>query len=320
MSDDVCLYSGEALGRYHFGEDHPFGPARLPAFLAEFGRRGLQGRVGMRDPVQATAVQIALFHDQAYIDRVMDASRSGTGFLDYGDTPAFSGVFEAAAHVVGSVLDAAGGIMAGEFRRAFVPIAGLHHARRERAAGFCVFNDCGVLIEYLLREHGLKRVAYVDIDAHHGDGVYYAFESDPRVFIVDMHEDGRYLYPGTGFAEETGRGEAAGSKMNIPMPPAADDQAFFSAWEKAEAFLRANAPDFVILQCGADSLAGDPITHLRYSDAAHRHATARLRLIADECCRGRLLALGGGGYNLDNLARAWCAVVEALCGGPDNAA
>jgi len=268
----------------------------------------------MREPVQATDAQIAMFHDQAYVDMVMDASRVGTGFLDYGDTPAFQGVFEAAASVAGSVLDAARGIMAGEMSRVFVPIAGLHHARRERAAGFCVFNDCGVVIEYLLKEHGLKRVAYVDIDAHHGDGVFYAFENDPRVIIADMHEDGRYLYPGTGFSEETGRGEAAGSKMNIPMPPAADDRAFLAAWEHAETFLRENEPDFVILQCGADSLAGDPITHLRYSDAAHRHAATRLCMIADEYCHGRLLALGGGGYNLDNLARAWCAVIEAMCG------
>ena len=113
--------------------------------------------------------------------------------------------------------------MHGECRRAFVPIAGLHHAARDRAAGFCVFNDCGVAIE-LLKRAGLKRIAYVDIDAHHGDGVFYAFEDDPAVIFADLHEDGRYLYPGTGMAEEIGKGAARGMKLNVPLPPGADDQ------------------------------------------------------------------------------------------------
>jgi len=312
MTRDICLYSGEALGRYHFGETHPFGPARLPAFLREASARRLFDRIDVCDPVSASMEQIAIFHDQNYIRKVQDASRLGQGYLDHGDTPAFPGVFDAAAAVVGSTLEATARIMDGEMLRAFVPIAGLHHARRDQAAGFCVFNDCGIVIEYLLWEHGLKRVAYIDIDAHHGDGVYYSFENDTRVIIADTHEDGRYLYPGTGFADETGKGDAKGSKMNIPMPPGAGDQAFFAAWTHIEDFLRSHAPEFIILQCGADSLAGDPITHLLFSDAAHRHAAIRLRLLANEFCHGRLLALGGGGYNLDNLARAWCAVVEAL--------
>jgi len=202
--------------------------------------------------------------------------------------------------------------MAGECRRAFVPIAGLHHARRDRAAGFCVFNDCGIAIEALRAEHGVRRVAYVDIDAHHGDGVFYAFEDDPELCFADLHEDGRYLYPGTGAADETGRGAAAGTKLNIPMPPDADDGAFREQWQRVEGFVRAARPEFILLQCGADSLAGDPITHLRYSAAAHGHAAARLCRLADECCQGRLLALGGGGYNLGNLASAWTAVVAAM--------
>lgn len=321
MSNRVCVYSGGGLARYHFGDDHPFGPRRLPAFLSEFDRRNLAALVCMQAPVQATAEQIALFHSRAYIDTVMEASRSGFGFLDGGDTPAFTGMFEAAAAVVGSALDAAANIMAGRCAAAMVPIGGLHHARRDGAAGFCVFNDCGVVIEYLLQEHALQRIAYVDIDAHHGDGVFYGFETDARVVIADIHEDGRYLYPGTGFAEETGREGAIGTKLNLPMPPGADDAAFFAAWERVEAFLRRSSPEFIILQCGADSMAGDPLTHLRFTDAAHRHAAARLSAMARACCQGRLLALGGGGYRLNNLALAWCAVIEAMhAGGEADAA
>jgi acetoin utilization protein AcuC len=243
---------------------------------------------------------------------VIGQSATGSGFLDLGDTPAFPGVYEAAAYVVGSVLDAIDQVMAGECRHAFVPIAGLHHARRDSAAGFCVFNDCGVAIETLRSVYGLRRVAYVDIDAHHGDGVFYAFESDPELVFVDLHEDGRYLYPGTGAADETGTGAAQGRKRNLPMPMQAGDDDFFAAWDKAEAFVDAHAPEFILLQCGADSIAGDPITHLQYTTAAHAHAAQRLCVLAERHCQGRLLALGGGGYNRDNLAKAWTAVLSEL--------
>nr|MDJ0928712.1 acetoin utilization protein AcuC [Gammaproteobacteria bacterium] len=153
---------------------------------------------------------------------------------------------------------------------------------------------------------------YVDIDAHHGDGVFYAFAADPEICIADLHEDGRYLYPGTGHASETGEGQAAGTKLNLPLMPGAGDADFLKAWEQAERFIDDFAPEFVLLQCGADSLAGDPITHLQCSAAAHGQVAARLCRLADRHCDGRLVALGGGGYNRDNLARGWTAVVTAL--------
>ncbi|MEN8132252.1 MAG: acetoin utilization protein AcuC, partial [Pseudomonadota bacterium] len=153
---------------------------------------------------------------------------------------------------------------------------------------------------------------YVDIDAHHGDGVFYAFETDPRVIFADLHQDGRTLYPGTGFATETGAQEAKGTKLNIPMPPGAGDEQFMQAWPRVEALLESYPPQFILLQCGADSIAGDPITAMRYSSAAHAHAARRLRKLAERHCKGRLLALGGGGYNLGNIATGWTAVVEAL--------
>jgi acetoin utilization protein AcuC len=203
-------------------------------------------------------------------------------------------------------------IIEGEITRAFIPIGGLHHARRDGAAGFCVFNDCGVAIEAARRVYGITRVAYVDIDAHHGDGVFYGFEHDPDLAFADIHEDGRFLYPGTGAREETGRGPAAGTKLNIPLPPGADDADFYAVWNEVEDYLEQRRPELILLQCGADSLAGDPITHLRFSAEAHAHAAARLRQIAEHYSAGRLLAMGGGGYDRSNLAIAWTRVVEEL--------
>jgi len=312
MPSRTCVYVGDELAGYGFGHGHPFGPDRLGAFWALARDRGLDERAQVCAPVSAGRESIERFHTTAYVDRVIAQSATGEGYLDLGDTPAFPGIYEAACYVVGCVLDAVHNIMTGHCRHAFVPIAGLHHAARDSAAGFCVFNDCGVAIETLLADYGLERIAYVDIDAHHGDGVFYAFEDDPRLIFADLHEDGRYLYPGSGAREETGRDAARGTKLNIPMPPEADVAAFLLAWEQVEKFLEAYAPRFILLQCGADSIAGDPITHLRYTPAAHRHAAVRLCRLAERCCEGRLLALGGGGYNRDNLARAWTAVLEAL--------
>ena len=306
------LYHGDALAEYGFGAGHPFGPDRLGAFWNECVARGLDQRAHIAAPVQASAAELLRFHTHEYIERVKFQSQTGAGYLDGGDTPAFLGVYEAAATVVGTTLDAVAHSVSGKAPRAFIPIAGLHHARRDSAAGFCVLNDIGVAIETLRAVHGVQRIAYVDIDAHHGDGVYYAFAADPQLIFADLHEDGRFLYPGTGSENETGTGAALGTKLNIPMPPGADDAAFLREWPRVELFIRAGRPEIILLQAGADSIGGDPITHLQYTPAAHAHATRCLCRLADEVCDGRIVAMGGGGYDRDNLAAAWCAVVEAL--------
>jgi acetoin utilization protein AcuC len=282
---DTCIYLGQALADYGFKDGHPFSPQRHDAFKEELLRQGLDQRLSVQTPVAN---------------------------LDGGDTPSFVGMFEAASHVAGSVTDAVDRIMKGEFRRAFSPIAGLHHARRHVAAGFCVFNDCGIAIEYLRAQYGIRRVAYIDIDAHHGDGVFYSFEDDPDLIFADIHQDGRTLYPGTGFVNETGTGAAEGTKLNVPVPPFSNDAVFNEVWPIVEDYLRKQQPEFILLQCGADSIKGDPITNMEFSPAAHAHTAARLRLLADEFCDGRMLAMGGGGYNHDNIARGWTAVVEAM--------
>jgi acetoin utilization protein AcuC len=307
----VGVVLSERLARYGFGDGHPFGPDRLAAFAREFAARNLSERVTEIEPRTASEAELRSFHTAEYLEFVRDRSASGTGLLDAGDTPAFKGVYEAAAGIVGATLAAMEAVMDERCRRAFVPIAGLHHAARGRAAGFCVFNDCGVAIEQL-KSRGLRRIAYVDIDAHHGDGVFYAFEDDAAVVFADLHEDGRYLYPGTGSAAETGRGAAVGTKLNVPLPPGADDEEFARVWPRVMTHLTKFAPEFIILQCGADSIEGDPITHLRFSPRTHGRAARELADLAEASGHGRVLALGGGGYNRGNLAHAWTAVVESL--------
>jgi acetoin utilization protein AcuC len=306
------IVTGDALSRYGFTDGHPFGPDRQEAFLREMRRSPAYGDLRVAEPRMAERGELESFHHREYVELVIQKSVEGRGYLDAGDTPASKGIYEASCLVVGATLFALEEIVGGNARRAFVPIGGLHHASRTRAAGFCVFNDCGVAIELLRRRHGIRRVAYVDIDAHHGDGVFYAFESDPDLLFADIHEDGRYLYPGTGAAEETGAGTAHGTKLNLPVPPGATDADFHRAWTRIEAYLRETRPEFILLQCGADSLEGDPLTHLAFSEEAHAYAAAATCRIADELGHGRVLAMGGGGYNRQNLARAWTRVVEAF--------
>jgi acetoin utilization protein AcuC len=308
----VALYVGDALGRYGFPEGHPFGPDRQLAFWSETQSQGLERKVELRDPVNARRAELERFCEPGFVDFVESQSERGTGFFDYGDTPAFPGAFEAVSHVAGSALDGLRMIMDGKVRRTFQPIGGLHHARRGAAAGFCIFNDTGVVIESLRSEFGLQRVAYIDIDVHHGDGVFYSYEDDPDVIIVDTHQDGRTLYPGTGHAHESGTGAAKGTKLNIPFLPGTEDRDFLAEWQRAIEFLRGFRPEFVILQCGADSIAGDPLAMLRLSPAAHARVARDLCELAEECAAGRIMGFGGGGYNRRNLALGWNGVLRAF--------
>lgn len=308
----MLVIADEPLGRYGFPDGHPFGTDRMAAFQGEFRARGLATRCISGASRAASDPELLLFHTPRYVEFVRARSADGLGSLDAGDTPAFRGCFEAAAQAVGATLAAAEALLTGRAERAFVPIAGLHHAARDAAAGFCIFNDCGVLIEKLRREWDIGTVAYVDIDAHHGDGVFYAFEADSRLVFADLHEDGQFLYPGTGRADETGLAAARGSKLNIPLPPGADDAVFAAHWQEVMTHLGRFEPQFIILQCGADSLGGDPLTHLQLSAASHALAASQLAGLADRLGHGRVLALGGGGYNRGNIACAWNAVVEAL--------
>ena len=313
----TAVFYGEALARYGFGGSHPFGTDRLDAFWNKLQSESI-GNIVVEEPVMAGYQDAVLFHDSAYVELVKVASRHGGVLLDKGDTPAFKGAFEASLYVVGSTLAALDMVMTGrdsEKRKvdhAFNPIGGLHHARRDSAGGFCIFNDIGVVILAAREKYRIKRIAYIDIDAHHGDGVFYEFEDDPLLFFADIHEDGRYLYPGTGSAGEIGKGAAARTKLNIPLEPGAGDGEFIEAFGKIEHFVDNVKPELIILQCGADGLAGDPITHLQYTSKAHMFAAGSIHRLAHKHCNGRIIALGGGGYNRTNISDAWTEVVRSL--------
>lgn len=308
--NEVRVLAGESIADYGFGDGHPFGRDRHDVFLRSLHERDLEGRIRIDDPERAASrAELELFHTPRHVRFIERMSVEGIGFLDHGDTPAFPGVYHTAANVVGATLQAGELLATGEARRVFVPIAGLHHAARDKASGFCVFNDIGVLVENLRRRHGIRRIAYVDIDAHHGDGVFYGFASDPDLVFADIHEDGRFLFPGTGAREETGIGPGEGCKLNIPVPPGSEDEEFMVAWAECEAFLDDARPEFFILVAGADSLAGDPLTHLQFSENAHGTAARAVCRLAETHAGGRVLGLGGGGYNRNNVAAAWSRVV-----------
>lgn len=313
-----AVFFGDELARYGFGGSHPWGTDRIYAFWNRLQGERIENIV-VEQPETTTEETVLSFHEREYVEFVKMASKQCKSIpLDRGDTPSFRGVFEATLYVVGSTLAALDTVMQGKDRagrkieHAFVPIAGLHHARRDAAGGFCVFNDVGVAVIQARKKYGVKRIAYVDIDAHHGDGVFYEFEDDPLLFFADIHQDG--IYPGTGSASEAGKGIAKGTKMNVPLEAGSGDREFLAAFSRIEEFVDSCRPELIFLNCGAGSLAGDPITDLRYSANAHWHAAEALHGMAHKHCDGRLVAVGGGGYNRANIGAAWTAVVKALAG------
>jgi acetoin utilization protein AcuC len=305
----VGVSEGQELLLYAFPSPHPFTGDRAKAFWEELSRRN-PPRTTLQ-PQKAGIELLRLFHTDEHIRFVELASRMGYGSLDEGDTPAYKGVFEAAQWAVGSTLSGVEGVLDGNIDHAFNPVGGLHHSTREKSAGFCVFNDIGVSVE-LLRSKGFGRILYVDIDVHHGDGVYYPYESDPDIFIFDVHQDGRYLYPGTGSASETGLGKAEGTKVNIPLLPGSGDADIIASLPKLEALAMRCKPEFIIFQCGADGLAGDPISGLNYTPNAHLEVATLMHRLSHLYCEGRMVALGGGGYVPKNCADAWNEVVASL--------
>jgi acetoin utilization protein AcuC len=306
---------GPETSAYSFPGGHPMSSSRTAGFFQILQRAFFQrGRAEPVPPRLATEEELLTFHSVKYVEFVKSFSERGEGFLDHGDTPAFKGVYDASSYVVGTTLELLKLVCQGKVDHGFSPVGGLHHARPDRAGGFCVFNDTAIALKAAHHRYGLGRILYVDIDAHHGDGIYYPFEEEPWLWIADIHEDGRFLYPGTGFEGERGRGEARGTKLNLCLQPGAGDNEFRKAFESVMDFAERSRPEMIFLQAGADSLEGDPLTHLRLTSVSHRLAASRLHRLAHTYSAGRFLAMGGGGYNPSNVQAAWTAVLDELAG------
>ncbi|MCE1179776.1 MAG: acetoin utilization protein AcuC [Micrococcales bacterium] len=313
MSNGVRVVWDESFTAYNFGEGHPMAPARLDltARLCDaFGLFALED-VEVVNPQIATDEELATVHDPAYIAAVRHASedpatadqRRGLGTED---DPAFEGIHDASARIAGGTLQMCKDVWHGEVRHAVNFCGGMHHAMKDRAAGFCIYNDAAIGIQWML-DNGAERVVYVDVDVHHGDGVESLFWDDPRVLTISIHENGRVLFPGTGWPGEVGGDQAVGSAVNVALPPGTGDSQWLRAIHATVVpIVRAFRPQVIVSQHGADTHAQDPLAHLVVSVDAQRHAMETIHQLAHDLCDGKWVALGGGGYELvDVVPRSW---------------
>ncbi len=315
----VLLWSPELLG-YDFGPGHPMSPLRLRLTMGLITAFGLLDDLDVVAPEPASDELLRLVHEQAYIDHVRAEDGAGPPYpWGIGDTdnPVFAGMHEASSRVVGGTVAATRAVWRGEAPRAVNPAGGLHHAMPSAASGFCVYNDIAVGIAAVLAE-GAERVLYVDVDAHHGDGVERAFWDDPRVLTVSIHQSGRSLFPGTGYPQDAGGPRARGSAANIALPPRTSDAAWLRALDAVVGPLVEEwRPQLVVSQHGADAHHRDPITDLDISVDAQRAAAIMIRGWADEHCEGRWVATGGGGYDVvSTVPRVWTHLAAVVAGRP----
>jgi acetoin utilization protein AcuC len=323
MSERVELvWYGDDAPWYDHGPQHPLRPARVILTRELVHALGLLDgdRVRETPARDATDDEIGLVHTERYVDVVRRAghgeqgpwSRFGFG---PGDNPIFPLMHEASARVVGASLAAAEAVWSGRADHAFNPAGGLHHAMPERASGFCVYDDPAVAIAWLLA-NGAQRVAYVDVDVHHGDGPQAIFYDDPRVLTVSLHQDGRTLFPGTGFVDELGGGDAAGTKVNVPLPPFTPDGDWLRAFRQVvPPLIEAFAPDVLVTQLGCDSHHTDPLASVSLTTAAYRETAAALHQLAHRCAGGKWVATGGGGYQWARVVpRAWALYFAEMAG------
>ncbi|MFC4068028.1 acetoin utilization protein AcuC [Actinoplanes subglobosus] len=322
MADDTtAVVWDSALLDYDMG-DHPLNPVRVELTMALARELGILDRPGVQmiTPAPASEIDLTRVHRADYLDAVrlapVDPFFRGWG-LNTADNPVFEDMHQASARICGATLAAAQAVWHGVARRAVNVAGGLHHAMPARAAGFCVYNDPAVAIAWLL-EQGAQRVAYIDVDVHHGDGVQTAFYDDPRVLTISLHESPLALFPGTGFADEIGGPNAEGTAVNVPLPPGTGDAGWLRAFHAVvPSVVRAFAPEIIISQCGADAHKLDPLADLRLSVDGQRAAYIAMRALADEVCDGRWVATGGGGYALvEVVPRAWSHLLAVATGEP----
>lgn len=312
----------QSMTAYDFGPGHPMSPARLDLTARMVESLGLLElpHVDVAAPEVATDVELHTVHSQDFVAAVRAVSAE-PALVDIAhglgteDDPAFAGMHDAAARLAGGSLLGADAVLAGTALRAVNFGGGMHHAARDRASGFCIYNDAALAIARLL-DGGLSRIVYIDIDAHHGDGTESIFWNDPRVLTISVHESGMTLFPGTGFANELGGPDAAGSAVNVALPAGTGDAGWLRAFHAVvPQLVGAFAPDVIVSQHGCDSHGTDPLTHLNISIDAQREAATAIAGLADRYCAGRWIATGGGGYNVTGVVpRAWGHLV-AICAG-----
>jgi len=318
-ADAVFLYHPGEAG-YKFNEEHPFNPLRLTLatdLLVRMEALPDDRRIAVRSPADRQLLK--LVHRDDYIDAVCALSKpipgkhaiadAGRFGLNTEDTPYFPGMHEAASLIVGGSVQAAETVMSGAALHAYHMGGGLHHAFPDRGSGFCVYNDASVAIAHIRSRYG-ARVLYIDTDVHHGDGVQWTFYSDPDVFTYSIHETGKYLFPGTGFAHERGCDGGFGACCNVPVDPYTEDDSWLETFrttvERAAAAFR---PDIIVSQHGCDAHANDPLSHIRCSMRIYSEMPAIIHRLAHQYADGRWVALGGGGYDIWRVVpRAWSLV------------
>lgn len=321
----LVLAWDESMARYDFGPTHPMQPVRLRLTMAlarELGLLDLPG-VLVEAPHPAADEELRAVHTAELLSAVRSCSdgRPSPGAVRHGlgsaDNPVFAGMHEAAARAVGGTLLAMRAVLSGRARVGVNLAGGLHHAMADAASGFCVYNDLAVAIADALAA-GVERIAYVDTDVHHGDGVQAAFAADPRVLTVSLHQDPATLWPGTGDAADTGAAEGAGTAVNVPLPAGTGDAGWRRAFDAVvPPVLRAFRPQLLVTQHGCDTHRQDPIGGLALSVDGQRAVAADLAALADELCAGRWVATGGGGYALhDVVPRSWAHLVGVAAGRP----
>ena len=320
MSDSVAVVWDDSLLGYTMGGDHPMHPVRLDLTMRLADALGVLGsdRLEVVTPTAADVDLLTLVHDPAYLDAVKRAPADpGVGFgLGTADNPVFEGMYDAAALITGGTVLAARLVQSGKVQHAVNIAGGLHHAMRDHASGFCVFNDIAVAIRWL-QQQGVERIAYVDLDVHHGDGVQAAFYDDPGVLTVSIHQTPLTLFPGTGFPEETGHPQKAlGSAVNLALPNGTDDSGWLRAFTAVvPGILRAFQPQILITQCGCDTHHEDPLADLGLTIDGQRASYRAVHDLAHELCEGRWIAVGGGGYGLVRcVPRAWTHLIAEVAG------
>ena len=319
MTRTAFVHSPETQ-KYDLGANHPFKAIRPEATRSLLEFAGILEPGAMIAPSTATEADLLDVHARSYVSRVERASlgEAVPDHLEYGigtsDTPIFNGMHEGTLAVVGATLEAARLVAGGMYQRAVNLSGGLHHASRDKGSGFCVYNDLSVAIHHL-KSQGL-RVAYIDVDAHHGDGVQWIHYDDPTVLTISLHETGRYLFPGTGFTFEMGRGDGLGYSLNVPLEPFTENASYLEALERVlEPSLRWFKPDAIVLQAGADAHQFDPLADLALTVPGFERVFTLISSLADAHAGGRIVATGGGGYaTWTAVPRVWGALYAALEG------